>query len=271
MAMSILLIVGLTTGMVGAVTDSVSAFKSGIGGYHTYRIPSMIAVVPAAPTASPTLLMFVEGRKFSSADHDWNDILMKRSHDGGRTWDVNHTLVWSESTSSEHVVIGNPSPVALANGSVLLLFCRNNLDIAVTISHDVGSTWTRPRYFGSTLHYPAGDGFMSHIATGPPGELPLSMLSPPPPPPSIPSGGLQVRGDVGSGSVDSNGSGLHKMDRLVVPATACRTRTKGSMVCHGVVPGGGTAFALLSDDGGITWRVSKTHVPDGNEVPTHPN
>ena len=53
-----------------------SVFVSGLGGYHTYRIP-------AAVGAGAQLLVFAEGRKLSSADHGWNDIVLKRSNDGG--------------------------------------------------------------------------------------------------------------------------------------------------------------------------------------------
>lgn len=124
-----------------------SVFVSGLGGYHTYRIP-------AAVGAGAQLLVFAEGRKLSSADHGWNDIVLKRSNDGGASVrarparlsarSISHRklfsmavlygcagrltaksggfrpgqwgqlqLVHGESTAAKHVVIGNPTPVAV--------------------------------------------------------------------------------------------------------------------------------------------------------------
>eukprot|EP01052_Picozoa_sp_SAG31_P079794 SAG31_NODE_39496_length_287_cov_2.303191_1_plen_56_part_01 len=51
------------------------------------------------------LLCFCEGRKYSSADHDWNDIVLKASLDSGVSWSALR-LVWGESTRKKHVTIG---------------------------------------------------------------------------------------------------------------------------------------------------------------------
>lgn len=32
------------------------------------------------------LAVYVEGRKFSCSDHDWNDIVFKTSSDNGTSW-----------------------------------------------------------------------------------------------------------------------------------------------------------------------------------------
>jgi hypothetical protein len=56
-----------------------SVFVSGVEGYHTYRIPAVVS------NSGSKLLCFAEGRKLSEADHGWNDIVMKRSADGGET------------------------------------------------------------------------------------------------------------------------------------------------------------------------------------------
>lgn len=122
----------------------VNAFVSGQDGYHTYRIPALVLV----PGTAGELLLFAEGRKFSSADHDWNDIVMKRSLDSGETWGAMQ-IIHSESTAANHVTIGNPAPIALLSnpGSVILLGCRNNTDVFSMTSVDGGSTWSNANYF----------------------------------------------------------------------------------------------------------------------------
>ena len=49
-------------------------------GYHNYRIPSLLA------TQKGTLLAVMEGREDMNFDHAKNDLVLKRSTDGGATW-----------------------------------------------------------------------------------------------------------------------------------------------------------------------------------------
>ena len=58
-------------------------FVSGVGGYHSYRIPAMVTLPRKTTTGEPELLAFCEGRKLNCDDVDWNDIVMRRSTDGG--------------------------------------------------------------------------------------------------------------------------------------------------------------------------------------------
>ncbi|MDF2958921.1 MAG: hypothetical protein K0S39_656 [Paenibacillus sp.] len=55
-------------------------FVSGTEGYNTFRIPTILA------TKSGKLLAFAEGRKKSPSDTGDIDLVLKRSFDGGRTW-----------------------------------------------------------------------------------------------------------------------------------------------------------------------------------------
>ncbi len=61
--------------------EQVDVFVAGTGGYHTYRIPSVIR------TRRGTLLAFCEGRKGGRGDAGDLDLVMKRSSDGGERLD----------------------------------------------------------------------------------------------------------------------------------------------------------------------------------------
>ena len=120
-------------------------FVAGVGGYADYRIPALVAT-PTADGGS-ILLAFCEGRKYSSADMDWNDIVLRRSSDGGLTWGALQ-LVHGESSSKHHVTIGNPSPVVVASqpGRVVLTGTRQTSEGFRVVSEDFGKTWGEAVY-----------------------------------------------------------------------------------------------------------------------------
>jgi hypothetical protein len=146
----------------------VTVFQSGAEGYHTYRIPAVVA------NPGGLLLCFCEGRKFSSSDHDWNDIVLKKSTDGGASWGP-LKVVWGESTPSKHVTIGNPAPVAVGTqpGKVVLVGCRENVQVFVMTSLDFGTTWSKPRYLTAANPPHGKNGSWPWVATGPPAGLQL--------------------------------------------------------------------------------------------------
>jgi len=112
-------------------------FVSGQEGYHTFRIPSVIV------TKEGTVLAFCEGRKTGGGDHGDLDLVLKRSHDSGKTWG-SLELVYEEGGEAK-VTIGNPCPVVdQATGTIWLPFCRNNDDVLMTHSTDDGQTWSKP-------------------------------------------------------------------------------------------------------------------------------
>lgn len=135
-------------------------FVSGEGGYHTYRIPSLIA----APGG--TLLAFVEGRRAGAADSGDIDLLLRRSTDEGRTWGPVQVLVDDGEDTA-----GNPCvAIESKTGRVLLVFSRNRgadkeRDIIagkgsggqrlwLTGSRDDGHTWSEPREITSSVKRP---------------------------------------------------------------------------------------------------------------------
>lgn len=95
--------------------DVQTLFTSGDGGYHTYRIPSLIL------TGNGDLLAICEGRRDSSSDTGQIDLLMKRSGDGGRSWSDQGVVI-----TKPDMTCGNPCPVLdPATGALVLVFCQN--------------------------------------------------------------------------------------------------------------------------------------------------
>ena len=125
-------------------------YVAGEGGYHTYRIPSVIV------TAKGTLLAFAEGRQGSAADSGNIDLVLRRSKDGGASWSAVRVLVDNGPNSAS-----NPCPVIdRTTGTIWLLSTRNlgtdrESDIIagtsqatpavwVMNSRDDGETWSTP-------------------------------------------------------------------------------------------------------------------------------
>jgi sialidase-1 len=141
----------LLTGEVGRAKDvpTVTVFKAGQEGYHTYRIPAM------ARAKNGDLLAFAEGRKNSAADHGDIDIVLKRSSDEGKTWGPLHVIQDEDADPKARVWIGNPTPIvdqtdSKHSGRIWLVFTRNNARMFVSSSDDNGQTWSKRRDISAT-------------------------------------------------------------------------------------------------------------------------
>ena len=141
-------------------------FVAGVGGYACYRIPAMLAL------PNGTLLAFAEGRRFSCADHGWNDIVQRASHDGGASWGALSVVYGESGATTKNVTIGNPAPAVLSadGASILMPFCRENLEVGVARSDDGGTSW---RLVARSITVPPGT-WTTWVATGPPGSVRLS-------------------------------------------------------------------------------------------------
>ena len=94
-------------------------FRSGADGYHTFRIPALVS------TRKKTLLAFCEGRRGGRGDSGNIDIVVKRSHDHGRTWSA--ALPVADFGGD---TIGNPAPVVdRTTGVIWLALTRNPGDV----------------------------------------------------------------------------------------------------------------------------------------------
>jgi sialidase-1 len=206
------------TGTDGTCTSV--PFVSGTEGYHTFRIP---AVVEAK---NGTVVAFAEGRVESSGDTGAIRVVQKRSTDGGCTWGP-MTVV----SDNGDATAGNPAPVVLRGGEIVLLTTRNgrvtekeimtgavspadSRRVFVQRSGDHGRTWSPEREITDV----AKKADWRWYATGPGHAIQL------------------------------------KNGRIVVPANHSDAPPAGS-------PDVGTeakyygAHDLISDDGGRTWRI----------------
>jgi len=217
---------GLSTLLAAADTPEESPlFVSGEGGYHTYRIPSLITT-PSKAGRGGTVLAFCEGRKNGAGDTGDIDLLLRRSLDGGRTW-LPAQVVWDDSENT----CGNPCPVVERETGAIWLLLTGNLrgdseekivqqksrgtrTVWVARSGDEGASWTKPIEITGRVKRPD----WTWYATGP-------------------GVGIQL------------GSG-----RLVIPCDhqSDLGRNRGSHV-------------IYSDDRGASWKLGGAVGPDCNE------
>ncbi|MFK4068294.1 exo-alpha-sialidase [Streptomyces sp. NPDC029674] len=136
-------------------------------GYACFRIPAVVR------TTKGTLLAFAEGRVNDCGDAGDIDLVLKRSHDGGRTWGP--LQVVNEGAGDTH---GNPAPVVdRESGRILLAETYNtgrtdgkNCDVPcdrtphLQYSDDDGRSWSAPRDLSDQI---LPEHWNSWYATGP--------------------------------------------------------------------------------------------------------
>ena len=137
---------------LAAEPEFTDVFTSGKEGYKSIRIPSVVV------TKKGTVLAFAEGRE-RPTDQAENDIILKRSADGGKTWGALQ-VVQEDGKNS----LNNPTAVVeQQSGRVFLMYQRipahmkergKNIDTGyegtniyrnlLVWSDDDGATWTKP-------------------------------------------------------------------------------------------------------------------------------
>ena len=144
-------------------------WKSGQGGYKSYRIPAL------AVSKKGTVLAFCEGRRAGAGDSGAIEILLRRSTDNGAHWSEQQ-VVWADAGNT----CGNPAPVVdLQTGTIWLLLTWNRGDdkepqiiaqtskdtrrVFVTSSVDDGLTWAAPKEITAEVKLPE----WTWYATGP--------------------------------------------------------------------------------------------------------
>lgn len=155
-------------------------YTAGTEGYSAFRIPAVIT------TKSGDLLAFAEGRSDGLGDAGNIDTVVKRSADGGCTWQPLQVVQDSGPNTS-----GNPAPVVTASGRIVLLTtysagtatesailrgqvpAEDSRRVFVQDSDDDGATWSKPREITSVAKlagwrwYATGPGHATRLTHGP--------------------------------------------------------------------------------------------------------
>ncbi|GIH14897.1 sialidase family protein [Rugosimonospora africana] len=162
----------LTTGTAYAAEpyhEETAVFTANTEGHFCYRIPAIVKA------ANGDLLAFAEGRVDNCNDRGNIDLVLKRSHDGGRTWGP--LQIVSRGNGDTH---GNPMPVVDERTGRVVLFTTHNPGTGtggrvpyLQVSDDNGATWTAPREMTELLRpewtswYATGPGHAIQLTRGP--------------------------------------------------------------------------------------------------------
>lgn len=112
-------------------------FEARTGGYHTCRIPGLLV------TRDNTVLATAEARPGTGGDYDFNDVLLRRSTDGGLTFSHPTRIVdhrsYGDGPVSNFTMISDQR-----DGAVHALFCHDYARVFAMSSRDSGRTFSDP-------------------------------------------------------------------------------------------------------------------------------
>ncbi len=148
--------------------DKTTLFEARTGGYHNYRVPGIVC------TRNGVILASVEARRQTGGDWADNDILLRRSVDGGDSWKPPQLVV--AHTDYGDGPISNFVMIADRNGTVHALFCHNYARVFHMVSKNDGVDFDEPVEITDSLEplrqrYPwrviaTGPGHGIQLATG---------------------------------------------------------------------------------------------------------
>jgi sialidase-1 len=153
--------------------EKENLFDSGEGGYAIYRIPGIVV------TAKGTVLVYCEARRSSGSDWGDIDILLRRSTDGGRTFDAARRIVTPPADVPKNpaavkqklgigqITVNNPVAVASRDGTVHFLYCIEYARCYYMRSDDDGVTFSPPVDLTPLLEQYRGEYDWMVVATGP--------------------------------------------------------------------------------------------------------
>lgn len=121
--------------------ETTHLFEARTGAYRTYRVPGIIA------TEQGTVLATAEARPGGGGDWDQNDLIMRRSVDGGLSWKEPRVVVDHKDHGpgpiSNFVMVADDEGITDSQ-RVHALFCHDYARIFHTVSDDQGDTWSHP-------------------------------------------------------------------------------------------------------------------------------
>lgn len=148
-----------TMGKEAYSDKGVTVFERGMDGYGYFRIPAIVKA------RDGSLIAFAEGRRNGLSDAGDIDLVYRRSFDEGATWGP-LLVVWDDGGNT----CGNPSPVVLENGRILMVMSWNlgtdkerdiermrsedTRKVYVTYSDDNGESWSAPVEITSQVKQP---------------------------------------------------------------------------------------------------------------------
>lgn len=113
-------------------------FTARTGGYHVYRIPSIVI------SRQGTILTTGEARRGTGGDYSANDIVMRRSTDGGDSWSDTRVLI--QSCDYGNGAVSNFVPIVdRTSDTIHALYCYDYCRTFYICSTDEGATWSKPR------------------------------------------------------------------------------------------------------------------------------
>ncbi len=148
--LSLLLISALQISAAEPLFEKTVVFPPGLNGITRYRIPGIVV------TARGTALAYCEARKNSSADWGEIEIHLRRSIDGGKTWQdakqIAHHGARLEGNPRKHdeasareQTVNNPVAIVdRETGAIEFLYCVNYARCYAMRSTDDGLTWSAP-------------------------------------------------------------------------------------------------------------------------------
>jgi len=138
--------------LIGAGLEKQDLFVAGENGCASYRIPAVVV------TPQQAVLVACEARRDNRSDWGHIDLFVRRSIDGGRTWEKSRQLIGREDLPADlaqnaahasgegKFTINNPTWISNdATGETHLLFCAEYARGFMITTRDGGATFSAPR------------------------------------------------------------------------------------------------------------------------------
>jgi sialidase-1 len=203
--------------------EKVDLFEGGKDGFKLYRIPGIVV------TTKGTALAYCEARKFAGADWGEIEVHLRRSTDGGKTWEPARKIAHmgeriegnpKKPVGGEHEqTVNNPAAIVDRSGVIHMLYCINYARCYYMRSTDDGLTFSAPKEITASFEPFRPRCPWNVLATGP-------------------GHGIQL-----------------KTGRLLMPVWLAYGKNPGD---HGPSMTG----TIYSDDAGQTWRAGDIALPN---------